>query len=69
MFNYLNVHNLEIVELGYIRMAACISRSDGCVKRLSIQVRERWLSRKDLTESNLTNFTEDLAWPPSAHTR
>lgn len=55
---------MKIVELGYICMTAHISHSDSCVKRLSIQVLERWLSRKDLT-----NLTEDLAWPPSAHTR
>lgn len=64
MFNYLNVHNMKIVVLGYIRMAARISHSNSCAKRLSIQVPERWLSRKDLT-----NLTEDLAWPPRAHTR
>lgn len=64
MFNYINAHNMKIVELGYIRMTAHISHSDSCVKRLSIQVLERWLSRKELTI-----LTEDLVWPPSPHTR
>lgn len=31
MFNYLNAHNMKIVALGYIRMAAHISHS-GCWK-------------------------------------